>query len=64
MDKPVPKTKEELITMLKEQLDKVEVPFHPSRTKSAKCKLLSKSSEKSERNSRKSYRRKSRKCNS
>lgn len=60
----MPKTKEELIAMLKEQLDKVEVPMHPSRTKSAKCKLPSNRNEKSERSYLKSYRRKSRKFRS
>lgn len=60
----MPKNKEELIAMLKEQLDKVEVPMHPSRTKSAKCKLPSSSSEKSEKNFLKSYKRKNRKCRS
>ena len=51
MDKPVPKTKEELIAMLKEQLDKVEVPMPASRTRSAKCKPRSSRSGRSGRSS-------------
>lgn len=39
-EKPVPKTKEELIAMLKEQLDKVEVCFLLFRMTSIPCKTL------------------------
>ena len=49
-EKPVPKTKEELIAMLKEQLDKVEVPSFQRRMISIPCKALYKMSEKRESN--------------
>ena len=39
-EKPVPKTKEELIAMLKEQLDKVEVCFLLFRMTLIPCKTL------------------------
>ena len=44
--KPVPKTKEELIAMLKEQLDKVEVPSFQLRMISVPCRAHYKTSEK------------------
>jgi hypothetical protein len=44
-EKSAPKTKEELIAMLKDQLDRVEVEAWIFRIKSAICRLLSRKSE-------------------
>ena len=60
-DKPAPKTKEELISMLKQQLDQVEVHLTPCSKKSTPCRTPSRMNEIREKNSPRNSLRRNRK---
>lgn len=63
-EKSAPKTKEELIAMLKDQLDRVEVEAWIFRIKSAICRLLSRKSERKGNYWPRNCKKKRQKCNS